>query len=192
MDWPAAEQEFRRAIELNPNYAFARAFYSIFLTSMGRPQEGRAQIEQALELDPHNARFLGLLGLQLLRQRQYDEAIAQFREVLRKEPDSFTVQESLADAFHQKGMYEEELAERKKFFALRGNSEVTEALERGYAQGGYAGAMRWAAEKLVARSKFTYVQPTRIAQLYAHAGEKDRALEWLEKAYEERAPKWFI
>ena len=77
----------------------------------------------------------------------------------------------------------------RSFFALRGNSEVTEALERGYAQGGYAGAMRRAAEKLVARSKFTYVQPTRIAQLYAHAGEKDRGLEWLEKAYEGHAPQ---
>ncbi len=78
-------------------------------------------------------------------------------------------------------------ATAKKFFALRGDSEVAEALERGYAQGGYAEAMRLAAEKLAARSKLTYVQPTRIARLYVSAGEKDRALDWLEKAYEERA-----
>ena len=83
-------------------------------------------------------------------------------------------------------MYEEELIEAKNFFTLQGNSEVTEALDRGYAQGGYAGAMRLAAETLAARSKLTYVPPTRIAELYARAGEKDRALEWLEKAYQER------
>ncbi len=71
---------------------------------------------------------------------------------------------------------------------LRGDGEVAEALERGYAQGGYAGAMRLAAETLAARSKRTYVQPTRIARLYVSAGEKDRALEWLEKAYQERDP----
>jgi len=141
---------------------------------------------RALELDPHNAFFQLSLSMQLVFRRQYDEAMAQTREVLRKEPDSFIAHGKLADAFHQKGMYEEELAERKKFFALRGDSEVTEALERGYAQGGYAGAMRLAAEKLVARSKFTYVQPTAIAGLYAYAGEKERALEWFEKAYQER------
>ncbi len=84
-------------------------------------------------------------------------------------------------------MYEEALTDATKFFALRGDNEVVEALERGYAQGGYAGAMRLAAEKLAARSKLTYVQPTKIARLFARAGEKDRALDWLEKAYEERA-----
>ena len=67
-----------------------------------------------------------------------------------------------------------------------GYSEVTEALDRGYAQGGYAGAMRLAAETLAALSKRTYVQAMQIAKLYAHAGEKDRALDWLEKAYQER------
>ena len=86
-------------------------------------------------------------------------------------------------------MYEEELTEAKKFFALRGNREVAEALERGYAQSGYAGAMRLAAETLAARSKRAYVQPTAIAGLYVSAGEKDRALDWLEKAYQERAPQ---
>ena len=83
-------------------------------------------------------------------------------------------------------MYEEALAEARRFFALRGDSEVAEALERGYAQGGYAGAMRLAAETLAARSKRTYVKPTQVAHLYAYAGEKDRALDWLEKAYQER------
>ena len=69
-----------------------------------------------------------------------------------------------------------------------GHSEVAEALTRGYDEGGYLRAMRLAAEKLAARSKLTTALPTRIAALYAHAGRKDRALDWLETGYEERSP----
>ena len=76
----------------------------------------------------------------------------------------------------------------KKGYAALGDHEVEEALDRGYAQGGYQGAMRRAAETLVARSKITFVPPFPIARLYAVAGENDRALEWLEKGYEERSP----
>ena len=82
-------------------------------------------------------------------------------------------------------MYEEALAEAKKYFEVLGDREAAEALERGYAEAGYPGAMSLAAEKLTERSKQTYVQPTQIARLYDHAGENDRALDWLEKAYEE-------
>ncbi len=85
-------------------------------------------------------------------------------------------------------MYDEALAEAESFFALLEDREVTEAMARGYADSDYRGAMRLAAEKLAARSNLTYVPALRIARLYAHAGEKDRALEWLEKAYEEREP----
>ncbi len=69
--------------------------------------------------------------------------------------------------------YEESLAEAKKFFALRGDSEVAEALARGYAQGGYAGAVRLAADTLAARSRTTFFRPLEIASLYASAGEND-------------------
>ncbi len=83
-------------------------------------------------------------------------------------------------------MYEEALAAAKARFA--DDREAQEALARGYAAGGYPEAMRLAAETLAARSRTTYVQPTLIATLYAHAGNSDRALEWLEKAHEERDP----
>jgi hypothetical protein len=66
--------------------------------------------------------------------------------------------------------------------------KLFEAIERGSAESGYRGAMRWAAQKLAAQSKARYVPPTYIAMLYIHAEEKDRAIEWLETAYEERDP----
>jgi tetratricopeptide (TPR) repeat protein len=199
-DWPAVGRELQRAIELNPNDPQAHVWYSEYLIySAGRWEEGMAEMERALELDPHNSYFQFLFGVRLLHRRRYDDAIAQLQKVLRTNPNFAIAHGLLGAAFHQKRMYEEALAKAKKVFALRGDNEVAEALERGYAQGGYAGAMRLAAEKLAARSKRTYVQSTKIARLFARAGEKERALDWLEKAYEERAsqlvtinvaPKW--
>ncbi len=189
-DWPAAGRELQRAIELNPNYPEVHVWYAEYLIYFaGRWEEGMAEMERALELDPHNSFWQTLFGSRFLVLRRYDDAIAQYQKVLRTDPNFAFAHRSLWEAFHLKRMYEEALAEAKKFFALRGDSEVAEALERGYAQGGYAGAMRLAAEKLAARSKLTYVQPTRIAGLYARAGEKERALDWLEKAYQERESK---
>ncbi len=152
---------------------------------MGRPQEGRAQIERALELDPLNAFFRGVYGWQLMIMRQYNDAIAQVRKAHGTEPHPHVY--ALWAAFHQKRMYEEAVAEAKKYFAVLGHSEVAEALA-GYTEGGYPRAMRRAAETLAARSKLSYVLPTQVAALYAHAGEKDRALDWLETAYQERDP----
>lgn len=73
-------------------------------------------------------------------------------------------------------------------FSLLGNEEVVEAIEQGYAESGYRGAMRRGAESLVAQSKARYVAPTSIALFYIHAEETEQAIEWLEKAYEERDP----
>ena len=184
-DWPAAEREFRRAVELNPNSADTHLWYSLFLAAMSRPQEARAPMERALELDPHNAFSQWVFAVELLLQRHYEEAIAQIRKSL---PDFAAAHSGLWVAFHAKGMYEEALVEAKAsltFFAP-GVPEVAEALERGYAQGGYAGAMRRAAEMLAEHSDRIYVKPLKIAELYACAGERDRALDWLEKAYEDR------
>jgi TolB-like protein len=188
-DWGGAETQFQRAIQLNPNYADAHFFYSDFLISMRRSEEALAEVERALELDPLNFFFQCFFGWHLVYLGRYDDAIAQLRKTISKEPNFPAAHLGLWGAFHRKGMYEEALAEAKKFFLLLGSSEVAETLARGCAgAGGYTCAMRLAAETLAARSKLAYVPAIRIARLYAHAGEKDRALGWLEKAYEEREP----
>jgi len=185
-DWDGAETEFQRAIQLNPNDAHGHFFYADFLISMKRPKEWRAESRRALELDPFNVFFQCFLGWQLVYVGQYDDAIAQLRKTLRIEPDFSSVYLGLWGAFYQKQMNEEALAEAKKFFAVLRDNEAVEALDYGYAQAGYPRAMSLAAENLAARSNRTHVPAFRIARLYAHAGEKDRALEWLEKAYEQR------
>jgi tetratricopeptide (TPR) repeat protein len=154
----------------------------------GHIEEAIAEIERALELDPLNFFAQGVFGMHLFNSGRYDDAIAQFRKTLRTEPNFPMAHEGLWVAFHQKQMHEEALAEAKKYFEVLDDREVADSLERGYAEAGYSGAMSLAAEKLAKRSKQTYIQPTQIARLYDLAGEKDLALEWLEKAFKEHEP----
>ena len=185
-DWSTAEREFRRGIELNPNSADGHFSYADFLISMKRTQEWDAEIHRALELDPFNPFFPCFYGWQLVYVQRYDEAIAQFRRVLATEPDLSSAHLGLWGAFYKKGMHAEALAEARKFFAVLHDREVEGALTRGYAEGGYARGMHLGAEVLAARSKRTYVPAVRIARLYAHAGENDQVMIWLERAYQQR------
>jgi serine/threonine protein kinase/Tfp pilus assembly protein PilF len=185
-DWGSTEKEFQRTLQLNPNFAEAHFSYSDFLISMRRPEEAMAEMERALELDPLNFLYPCFLGWHYLYLGRYDDAITQLHKTLRTEPNFPAAHLGLWGAFYQKQMEEEALTEAKKFFALLNDSEVAETLERDFRQAGYRGAMRLAAEKLAARSTLAYVPALRVARLYAHAAEKDRALEWLENAFQQR------
>ncbi len=183
-DWSTADREFRRAIELNPNSAEAHFMYSDFLITLRRTEEWRAEIRRALELDPLNFFWQCFYGWHLVYERRYDEAVAQLKKVLAAEPDFSSAHMGLWGAFYKKGVYAEALAEAKKFFAVLGDREVVDALDEGWTRAGYHGAMKLAGEKLAARSERTHVSAVRIARVFAHAGENERALNFLEKAYE--------
>jgi tetratricopeptide (TPR) repeat protein len=185
-DWAGAEAEFLRAIELNPSAVDVRAFYSLFLTAMGRSDEGLAQIERALELDPLNSLFQGFHGLQLAFMGRYDDAITQLQKTLQAAPNLSPAHRGLWASWYKKQMFEEALAAGKASYAALGDQEVVAAMESGSREGGYQGAMLRAAETLAARSRQTYVKPSSIAALYDDAGRTELALEWLEKAVEER------
>src|ERR1035441_9406247 len=184
-DWSAAEREFRRGIALNPNSADGHFMYADFLISMRRTQEWNTEVQRALELDPFNPFFPCFYGWHLVYVHRYDEAISQFHKVLATEPDFSSAHMGLWGALYKTGRHKEALAEAKKFFAVLGDHEVEDALTRGDAAGGYTQAMHLAAEVLAARSTRTHVPGVRIARLYAHAGEKDQVMKWLEKAYEQ-------
>ena len=183
-DWPAADTEFRRALQLNPNSAEARFMYADFLITMRRTDEWKAEIQRTLELDPLNFFYQCFYGWHLVYERRYDEAIGQFNKVLAVEPDFSSAHMGLWGAFYKKAMDPEALAEAKRFFAVLGDREVVDALDRGYAGGGYRAAMKLAGETLAARSARSYVSAVRTARVFAHAGENDRALDCLEQAYE--------
>jgi len=171
-----------------PNSAEAHFFLSDLLLSRQRVTEWKTHMERTLELDPLNFFFQCFYGWHLLYLCRYDEAIVELHKALKTEPNLPAAHLRLWSAFWGKGMYEEAVAEAKAFFEALEDMEVVQALQRGYIDTGYSGAMRVAAETLSERSDLTYVQPTQIARLYAHAGDKDHAVEWLEKAYEEGLP----
>ena len=129
-----------------------------------------------MELDPLNPLSQAILGGHFLFTRQYDEAIVQYRKILKTEPSFTIVHNGLWAAFHHKGKNEEAFSEMKKYFSALGDKEAVKTLERGYAKGGYVEAMICLADKLAESAKKSYVQPTRIADLYAYADEI-RALE---------------
>jgi tetratricopeptide (TPR) repeat protein len=143
-------------------------------------------MKRCLQLDPLNFFFQCFQGWHLVYLGQYDEAIAQLRENLRIEPNFPAAHLGLWGAFYGKRMYKEALEEARTLFTLLEDSEVAEALNQGSREESYPAAMRAAAEQLAARSQKSYVPAVRIARMYAHAGEKDSALLWLEKAAEQR------
>jgi TolB-like protein len=188
-DWDGAETAFRRAVELNPNLPDARAWYSHFLSIMGRNDEALRHIERAIELDPLNALFHGLYGMVLVYQRRYDDAIAAANTGLRLQPDLPIARGALQSGFILKGMRDEQLAIQRARIAL--DPERVAAFERGIEEGGYEGAQRGVADVLAAQYGKSGPRKTTaggIAKRYLDAGDYDRTIEWLEKGYEDRDP----
>jgi serine/threonine protein kinase len=187
-DWLGAEREFRRAIELNPNYADARIYYSHLLNYMGRPKEAAVEADRGVALDPLNTLVQDIYAMYLMQARRYDDAVAVLLNILKTSPDDAIGLSTLRSVYHMKHMYKEALEIWKASYVAKGDREAVEALERGFAEGGYQGALQRVAETLVERSKTTFVTPWQIGTLYTRAGKNKEALEWLEKAYAAHDP----
>ncbi|MGI9165012.1 MAG: tetratricopeptide repeat protein, partial [Pyrinomonadaceae bacterium] len=196
-DWAAAERELKRAIELNPDDAVAHAIYASYLHSMGRADEGLAEMKRAYELDPLSIRINGGLGDMLAfahAHRQYDQAIEQFRRMIELGPGQWNLEGvywNLGAVYEKKGMYVEAIAEYQKSLNLAGDSDLATALEQDYKTSGFIEAkrimMRKTLQKMREASTGRRVPPLDFALIYAELGEKEQAFEWLEKAYEERS-----
>jgi serine/threonine-protein kinase len=187
-DWEGGEQEFKRALELKPNYPDALVYYSNLLCYMGRLDEALAMAERAVRLDPLNSIILTISGCVLEYLRRYDDAIERFQNALRTSPHDPVGHNGLWETYYMKGMYEESLRSAKAFFTGLGLAELAEVMAQGYEEDGYSGAMTSAAETMEAFSKQTYVSPYSIAMVYALAGDKEKTMEWLERGYEMRDP----
>jgi eukaryotic-like serine/threonine-protein kinase len=187
-DWIAGEREFKRAIDLNPNDADARRTYSHYLYIMKRPDEAILQSTRALELDPLNPLVRSFHGTGLLFQRRPDEAIEQYNIVLRAIPNHALALNGLANALHQKGSFDEALATERIIRRTAGATDLSAALERGFAAGGYRRALREEADAFATRARTTNVAPIGVAGLYLKAGEVDASIEWLKKSFDAHDP----
>ena len=191
-DWPSAEREYRRAIALNPADAFSHRFYGHFLRAMGRWPEAAAEMRRSLELDPLSAETSKALATTYFWGRQLDAAIDQYNKTLELEPNHALTHDLLADAYAAAGRYNEALAERRSYLRLEGATEAADGLGDDSSESGYRRAMQALYRKYLAVLQQTaaseYVSPVAFALTYAALGEQDRAFEWLERAFAERAP----
>jgi tetratricopeptide (TPR) repeat protein len=192
-DFPGAEQEFRQALELDPNNADAHRGYSQYLAAMGRTQEALVANKRALELSPLDIGINLFFSLIYYWAHQYDQAVDAVRQTLRLNPQpGFITHGFLAGGYDGLGKYEEAIAEEQKRRQLDPNHPVPIArLAYTYALWGKRREAMQAMERLRELSKIRYVSAARWAEIYAGLGEKDRALEWLEKAYDERSPTMY-
>jgi eukaryotic-like serine/threonine-protein kinase len=185
-DWPGAETEFKRALELNPNSATAHQWYGNFLIRLGRVSEARAELGKALELDPLSLPINASVGQQLYFARQYEPAIQQLKKTLELDPSFVLAQRALEAAYAQSGMYGEAIAERQRLLTLSGNTDLAVAIGEDYRKSGYAGVLKGSLEGLKEVSKERYVPPYNVAQIYARLEDKPQTMAWLEQAFKER------
>jgi eukaryotic-like serine/threonine-protein kinase len=186
-DWAGAEPEWRRALDLNPNGANAHAYYAHFLAQRGRAAEAIRHSDRALELDPFNALYHSMRGMVLLYLRRYDDAMAAARTAISIRPDLGNAYNVMQRVYIVKGMREEQLADQR--LRISGDPERVTAFDRGLEKGGYEGAQRGIAEVLAARyEKSQYHDGPGVALRYLDAGDKDRAIGWLQKAYDRHDP----
>jgi len=186
-DWPEAERDFKRALELNPGDVEARRMYSTYLSAMGRSEEAVAQIRKALELDPLDTPTQITLGLAFYYAGQYDRAIEQCGQIRASEALSVGAHDCLGLSYLAKRMYASALAECQKAVDLAANEfDLAVDLARVHALAGDQAAARKELNDLRARAKRSYVPPSLFAQIYLALGEKTQGLAWLQTAYSDR------
>jgi TolB-like protein/DNA-binding winged helix-turn-helix (wHTH) protein/Tfp pilus assembly protein PilF len=187
-DWAGAEREFKRAIDLNPNYASAHHWYALCLMWMGRLDEALDEIKRASKLDPLSLAVNANLGFVLAVSRQYDQATEQFRRTLEMEPNFALAHYRFGQTYVLSGRPADAVAELKKAVALSGSPRATAELGLAYALAGNRIEALKLLTQLNDQSKQRHISPFNLAVIYGGLGDKDRALDWLEKAYEERSP----
>ncbi len=187
-DFPAAEQGFRKAIALNPNYAQAHQWYSNFLSVSKRFNESFEEIARARQLDPLNIMIDTDIGLASYWEGQYDRAIAQLRQTVELNASFFLTHFYLGLAQAGKGLFDAAITEAQTARSLE-PGDPNPIMLYGYACGRAGRRLEalQALEDLRAMSQKRYVSAFLVAGVYVGLGEKDKAFELLEKAYEERS-----
>ena len=189
-DFSGAEQEFKRAIALNPNYATAHHAYAVLLFAMGRPNESIAEARKAMEVDPLSVPVNNIFGAMLANAGRCDEAIVQFRRILEMEPNMGMAHEGLAGCYEDKGMLKEALEEQVKARLADGDTpQEIEEFRKTYAALGKKGVLNkdLQAELASWKKDHWHVDACKIAMDYAEIGNKVEAFAWIDKAIQLRS-----
>lgn len=182
-DWAGAEREYKRAIELNPNYSVAHHWYAVYLTNVGRTPEALAEIRRAQELDPLSLSINAWLGGILNRSGQPDQAIEQYRKTLEMDPNFILAHYRLGNVYEENGMYDEAISEFRQVLKLSaGNPLGIAGLAHAYALAGKREEALRNLDELMQLSRQRYVAPGQIALIYIALGDKDKAFAWLDES----------
>src|SRR3984885_4211253 len=193
-DFPGAEREFLKALEVNPNSPYAHLFYSnCFLMPMGRKAQAIAEIKRAMEIDPLSLPINNFMGMTYMFAGDNENAYRQFRHTIALDPSFPLAHEYFSRLLLTMGRYEESIKEYEKSAVLSGSSPEAAAadatvMERAFKNGGEKGFWQKLLELELEYSKQpgAHASPSYLASAYARAGQTDKAFGWLEKAYEER------
>jgi serine/threonine protein kinase/Tfp pilus assembly protein PilF len=185
-NWQGAEREFKRAIELNPNYATVHHWYSIYLATAGRFDETVKEAEKAAELDPLSLVISSSLGSRLLDVRRYEDAANQCRKTLDMDPNFGLGHLCIGTSYVNRGHFQEGITELQKTTELLpGNQDSMVQLGIAYALSGDHARAREVLSKLKNHSQ-PYLRAYNIAMLYAGLADKEQTIFWLQKGYEQR------
>ena len=186
-----AEKEYQRVLEIDPSNSGTHQGYGTFLTQQGRWNEALFELKKAEELDPLWFMNSVYVGNVYYFQGQYDQAIPQYKRVLDMDPDFWPAHGYLAFTYEEKGMYPETFAELQKVLKIFPHTNSVAALGELYARWGRTREARNTIRQLQKQSEKEYVSDYWVATIYAALGEKDRAFQLLENAYNERS-EWIL
>jgi TolB-like protein/Flp pilus assembly protein TadD len=187
-DWFGAKEEFKRAIQLNPNYGTAHQWYANCNTVFRKHDEAIAEAKMARELDPLSLIINRNVGYRFYFARRFDNAIEESLKALQIEPDFYPTLWTLSLSYLQKGMFTEAILEMQKAAKYSGENRLIQAF-MGYVYGisGNQTKAQLILNDFIEISKEEYVPAIFFATIYIGIGKNDNALNWLEKAYEEHA-----
>jgi len=187
-DWAGAERELRRAIALDPNYATGHQWYAEYLSTVGRDAEARGEAERAVALDPLSSIVRVDQALTLARGRHLDEAITVLRRVVETNPDFVVARNQLGWVYLGAGRLKEAVAELETAVRMSNGRSGTGRLAYAYGQTGRTDSALALTRVLSERYRRESVFPYGVAIGYAGMGDRERALEWLERAVDEHDP----
>jgi tetratricopeptide (TPR) repeat protein len=191
-DWAGVEDEYKRGLTLNPNYATGHQWYSEYLLFAGRTDEALKEITLAQQLDPLSLIINTRLGITLYYARRYDEAMAAFRKTLEFNPDFILTHVFLYGCFFEKGMHRESIPHIVKGF-FNGNTpneqeRIEEALTAAYNAGGKERLWEKVRDLMQGTAKKDYNYPYLVAETNMRLGDNDEAFFWLQKAVDVKHP----
>jgi TolB-like protein/thioredoxin-like negative regulator of GroEL len=186
-DWAGAEREFKRAIELKPGDATAHRWYGLYLVFMGRFDESLAEMERAYALDPLSLQVNVSLAAPFYFARRYERAMEQFHKTLEMDQNFWPAHYLLGWVYQERGEFADAVGEFQKAKALDDTPMILGGLGYAYAAAGKRSAAQKVLDELKGLSKKRYVSPYFVAIVHAGRGDKDQAMEWLERAYEDRS-----